>query len=38
MTIGLIVCDADVPARKYAYHWTYFGNLALRELGFRKTI
>ena len=36
LDLGLIVCDAKVSAGKYAYHWTYFGDLALRELGFRK--
>lgn len=33
--LGVLRCDVNPAAGKYAYHWTYFGKLVLYHLGLR---
>ena len=33
LELGILRCDVNPAAGKYAYHWTYFGKLVLQHLG-----
>ncbi len=35
LSLGVLRCDADMRAGRYAYHWTLFGQAVLRKLGIR---
>jgi hypothetical protein len=34
--MGVIRADVDTRQGLYAYHWTYLGDLVLRDLGMRR--